>query len=79
MRWRLPLRCFPRASGDDAVLDSNKEPDQWTINNRFSATGALHRVALGDAAGTEVYVAEATGEIVMKTDGRAGSGAMPVP
>jgi hypothetical protein len=58
---------FPESSGA-RLLDSKTEPDQWTINNRFSATGALHRVALGDAAGTEVYVAEATGEIVNKTD-----------
>ena len=34
----------------------------------FQHDGQLHHVALGDAAGTEVYVAEATGEIVMKTD-----------
>ena len=43
-------------------------PDQWTIGNPWNSTGALHRVSLGDAAATDVYVAEATGEIVMKTD-----------
>lgn len=59
---------FPEHRADVRHLDSKTEPDQWTIGNRFSATGALHRVALGDAAGTEVYVAEATGEVVMKTD-----------
>ncbi|MBI3050067.1 MAG: PepSY domain-containing protein [Acidobacteria bacterium] len=59
---------FPEHRATVRHLDSIGEPDQWTITNRFNATGALHRVALGDPAGTEVYVAEATGEIVMKTD-----------
>jgi hypothetical protein len=59
---------FPEHRATARHLDSKTEPDQWTITNRFSTTGALHRVALGDAAGTEVYVAEATGDIVMKTD-----------
>lgn len=59
---------FPEHHATVRHLDSKTEPDQWTIGNRFNATGALHRIGLGDAAGTEVYVAEATGEIVMKTD-----------
>ena len=59
---------FPESAGTARYLDARLEPDQWTIGNRFNATGPLHRIALGDAAGTEVYVAEATGEIVMKTD-----------
>ncbi|MBI4888779.1 MAG: PepSY domain-containing protein [Acidobacteria bacterium] len=59
---------FPDSRSTVRYLDARTGPDQWTITNRFSTTGALHRVALGDAAGTEVYVAEATGEIVMKTD-----------
>ena len=63
----IAAAMFPESRGARLSRLQN-EPDQWTINNRFSATGALHRVALGDAAGTEVYVAEATGEIVKKTD-----------
>jgi len=59
---------FPESRGSLRYRDSRTEPDQWTITNRFNSTGALHRVALGDGAGTEVYVAEATGDIVMKTD-----------
>jgi len=61
-------RLFPEHAATVRHLDSLDEPDQWTIGNRFNTTGALHRVGLGDAAGTEVYIAEATGEIVMKTD-----------
>lgn len=64
----IAAAMFPESVGTMRYLDSNMEPDQWTITNRFSATGALHRVALGDAGDTEVYVAEATGEVVMKTD-----------
>ena len=62
---------FPEHSGTVRWLGSNTEPDQWTIGNRFNATGALHRVSLGDPAGTELYVAEATGEVVQKTDRRS--------
>jgi hypothetical protein len=60
--------AFPEYRGTAHLIASQDEPDQWTINNRFGVTGQLHRVALGDPAGTEVYITEATGEIVMKTD-----------
>lgn len=59
---------FPGSRGTARFLESRTEPDQWTIGNRFNSTGALHVVSLGDPAATQVYVAEATGEIVMKTD-----------
>jgi hypothetical protein len=60
--------AFPEHRDTVRYLDSLEGPDQWTINNRFGVSGRLHRVSLGDAAATEAYVAEATGEIVMKTD-----------
>lgn len=60
--------AFPESRGTARYLAALEQPDQWTINNRFGTSGVLHRIALGDAAGTEAYVAEATGEIVMKTD-----------
>lgn len=60
--------AFPESPGTARYLAALEQPDQWTINNRFSTSGVLHHIALGDAAGTEAYVAEATGEIVMKTD-----------
>jgi hypothetical protein len=41
------------------------EPDQWTFSNRGQFP--LHRVALGDQAGTFLYVAEQSGEVVMQT------------
>jgi hypothetical protein len=60
--------AFPEARGTAQYLGALEQPDQWTINNRFSTSGMLHRIGLGDEAGTELYVAEATGDIVMKTD-----------
>jgi hypothetical protein len=60
--------AFPESGGNAQYLEGLDRPDQWTINNRFDTTGVLHRIGLGDAAGTQVYVAEATGEIVQKTD-----------
>ena len=64
----IVVGAFPESRGAARHLAALEQPDQWTIGNRFGATGALHLVTLGDPAGTEVYVAEATGEIVMKTD-----------
>lgn len=44
--------------------------DQWTLTNSLNQHRPLHRVALGNDAGTEVYVSAWTGEIVMRTDAR---------
>ena len=60
--------AFPESRDTARYLGALDEPDQWTIGNRFAATGVLHHVGLGDAAATEVYVADTTGEILMKTD-----------
>jgi len=46
----------------DALLT---EPDQWTLQSR--AWLPLHRVALGDASDTRVYVSDRSGEVVMRT------------
>jgi hypothetical protein len=43
-------------------------PDQWTLQSR--AHLPLHRIALGDDAGTELYVSSRTGEVVMDTTRR---------
>lgn len=44
--------------------------DQWTLTNSLNLHRPLHRFALGDEAGTEMYVAEKTGEVVMRTTRR---------
>jgi hypothetical protein len=60
--------AFPESRGTAEYLAGLEAPDQWTINNRFSTSGVLHKIGLGDEAGAQVYIAEATGEIVQKTD-----------
>jgi len=64
----IAVRAFPGSRQSARYVAALQEPDQWTIANPFSATGALHLITLGDSAGTDVYVAEASGDIVMKTD-----------
>ena len=39
--------------------------DQWTITQRRQLP--LHKIAVGDSAGTELYVSEALGEVVVET------------
>ncbi len=43
------------------------ERDQWSVHQRFDPLRPLHRVALGDAAGTQLYVSGLTGEIALDT------------
>ncbi len=47
-----------------------EDSDQWTLYNEQRAVMPLHRVSVGDAAGTNYYVSEVTGEPTMKTDRR---------
>ena len=51
----------------DAYLEDS---DQWTLYNEERAAMPLHRIVVGDPAGTHYYVSEATGEPTMKTDRR---------
>lgn len=43
--------------------------DQWTVPNGYDAHRPLYRVALADAARTELYVSSVSGEIVLDTTG----------
>jgi hypothetical protein len=43
------------------------ERDQWTVTARYDPLRPFHKVALGDPAGTELYVSQATGEIALDT------------
>ena len=63
-------RWVPQFAGTvryDAYLT---EPDQWTVGPSRRAALPLHRIALGDPAGTMYYVSERLGEPTMKTDRR---------
>jgi len=43
------------------------EPDQWTLSAAMRPLMPLHRVGMGDSAGTTLYVSALTGEPVLKT------------
>lgn len=60
-------RFVPEHAGtlryDNRLTDS----DQWTLQNVIRNNMPMHRIALGDDAGTEYYVSEKTGEPVIRT------------
>ncbi len=43
--------------------------DRWTIAG-VAGRGPLYRIALGDSAGTEIYVSQASGQVVQRTNAR---------
>lgn len=43
------------------------ERDQWTVPQGLNPLRPLHRIEVGDAAGTELYVSSRTGEVVRDT------------
>ncbi|WP_426609899.1 PepSY domain-containing protein [Bradyrhizobium sp. McL0616] len=63
-------RDHARGRGIDAAqakIVGRRNYDQWSVPNGFDRHRPLFRVALGDAAGTEVYVSSLTGEVVLDT------------
>lgn len=48
-------------------LQATVERDQWTVPERFETLRPLHRIAMDDAAATEVYVAARNGEVALST------------
>ena len=55
----MPRRC--------ATSERLTDSDQWTLQSIIRNNMPMHRIALGDAAGTEYYVSEKTGEPVLRT------------
>ncbi len=53
--------------GARAEIVARADYDQWSVPNGFDRHRSLFRVALGDAAKTEVYVSSLTGEVVLDT------------
>lgn len=43
------------------------DSDQWTLQGVIRSTMPMHRISLGDPAGTEYYVSERAGEPVLRT------------
>jgi len=44
-----------------------EDADQWTLQGVIRSNMPMHRIALDDAAGTEYYLSERTGEPVLRT------------
>ncbi|EJN11764.1 hypothetical protein PMI42_04937 [Bradyrhizobium sp. YR681] len=64
------VRADARQRGLDAghaAIIARSDYDQWSVPNGFDRHRPLFRVALGDDAGTEVYVSSRTGEVVLDT------------
>lgn len=64
------VRTHARQRGLDAAraaIVGHSAYDQWSVPNGFDRHRPLFRAALGDAAGTEVYVSSQTGEVVLDT------------
>lgn len=55
----------PSARSIDTV-----ERDQWTVGAALDRQRPFHRIAVGDAAGTELYVSARSGEVVRDTSRR---------
>lgn len=63
-------RDHARSRGLDAAratIVARSDYDQWSVPNGFDRHRPLFRAALGDAAGTEVYVSSLTGETILDT------------
>ncbi|MBR1126800.1 PepSY domain-containing protein [Bradyrhizobium iriomotense] len=50
-----------------AAVVAYADYDQWNVPNGFDRHRPLFRVALGDVAGTDVYISSRTGEVVLDT------------
>jgi hypothetical protein len=59
-----------RLNASRAAFAELAQYDQWTVANGFDAHRPLYRVALGDDAGTDLYVSSTTGEVVLDTTRR---------
>lgn len=58
-------RQYPGAA--DVRMIETVDRDQWSVTARFDSLRPLFLIALGDPAGTQLYVSERSGEIVLDT------------
>jgi hypothetical protein len=62
------LRQFVREHAHTLRYEARlTDSDQWTLQSVIRTSMPMHRIALGDADGTEYYVSERTGEPVLRT------------
>jgi hypothetical protein len=67
---RQALAIVRNATSTPPATVATIERDQWTVAGTFDGHRPLHRVALNDDAGAELYVSSRTGEIVLDSDAR---------
>jgi uncharacterized iron-regulated membrane protein len=58
-------RQYPAAA--DVQMIGTIDRDQWTVTARFDPSRPLYLIGLGDAQGTQLYISERSGEIVLDT------------
>jgi hypothetical protein len=63
----LMRRFVPEHAATLRYAEHLTDSDQWTLQGVIRSTMPMHRIALGDADGTEYYVSERTGEPVLRT------------
>jgi uncharacterized iron-regulated membrane protein len=61
----LAAQIFSRARNPSYVQTSDY--DQWSVPDEFDPYRPLHKVALNDREGTELYVSQRTGEVIRDT------------
>jgi len=69
IRGWVPPEFAANVRYDDYLLDS----DVWTLYSAQRSAMPLHKITVGDPAGTVYYVSEKTGEVNHKTDRRGRS------
>ncbi len=63
----VALQYQSTASVTQPVLEGLIERDQWTVYSRYNKQRPLYKLALHDAAGTEIYVSSVDGQAVQLT------------
>ena len=63
-------RFLPAATATARYAGYVTSPDQWLLDGGLPRLLPMHRIAIGDAADTFLYVSERSGEPVMKTTAR---------
>jgi PepSY-associated TM region len=60
---------MPATAGINAARDRAEriDYDQWTVSREYDRDRPLDRIAMKDAAGTEVYLSSSTGAVVLTT------------
>ncbi len=75
------IQPFLTADARPQLIEALLEPDQWTVGGNYESLRPLYHVALNDSAKTELYMAAATGEVILRTTARtrmlAWAGAIP--